>query len=219
MKKIIGLAVAALIIMATVGFGTWSYFSDTETSTNNAVAAGTLTLSVNGAYSNVTMLSGLTNKAPGDSGSAYVTLVNTGSLPGKFGLQTSTVTNTQNSGIPKYGISGLGATALGTEALLAVWVDTNANGLLDNGEYWLKSDGTIQTWAGGNSTTVADSGSTATLYATYNSYASLTWANIIANMTASQTIRFYLSWILPTTAGNEIQGASTSVSLTFTLNQ
>ena len=35
MKKILGLAVAALLVMGLVGGGTWAYFSDTETSTGN----------------------------------------------------------------------------------------------------------------------------------------------------------------------------------------
>jgi len=41
-KKIIGLSIAALLILALVGGATWALFSDTETSANNTLIAGTL---------------------------------------------------------------------------------------------------------------------------------------------------------------------------------
>ncbi|NLE08228.1 MAG: hypothetical protein GX631_03110, partial [Dehalococcoidales bacterium] len=44
MKKILGLSVAALMVMGLVGGGTWAYFSDTEESTGNIFTAGTLDL-------------------------------------------------------------------------------------------------------------------------------------------------------------------------------
>ena len=206
MKKIIGLAVVAIIILASVGFGTWSYFSDTETANGNAVSAGTLTLSINGGYTNQTILTGLTNQVPGASGALYATLVNTGSIPGLFGVQTSTITNTQNNSIPKYGVGGLGATALGSVATVALWVDMNNNGTYDNGtDLMLKSDGTVVT--------------TGLVYDTFNNYASKTWSTVIASMAATTSVRFYMSWTIPSSADNGIQGASTQVSLTFTLQQ
>ena len=45
MKKIIGLSIAALLIIGIVAVGTFAYFSDTATSTGNTFAAGTLVLS------------------------------------------------------------------------------------------------------------------------------------------------------------------------------
>ncbi|GAH38609.1 unnamed protein product [marine sediment metagenome] len=44
MKKILGLTVAALLVMGLVGGGTWAYFTDVETSTGNVLTAGTLNL-------------------------------------------------------------------------------------------------------------------------------------------------------------------------------
>ena len=49
MKKILGLTVAALLVMALVGGGTWAYFSDPEESTGNVFTAGTLDLKTNDA--------------------------------------------------------------------------------------------------------------------------------------------------------------------------
>jgi spore coat-associated protein N len=46
MKKILGLGVVALLVIAMVGGGTYAFFSDTETSTNNSLMAGTLNLGV-----------------------------------------------------------------------------------------------------------------------------------------------------------------------------
>jgi predicted ribosomally synthesized peptide with SipW-like signal peptide len=44
MRKILGLTVAAVLVMGLVGGGTWAYFSDTEQTTGNIFAAGTLDL-------------------------------------------------------------------------------------------------------------------------------------------------------------------------------
>jgi spore coat-associated protein N len=44
MKKIIGLTIAAIIVIAIAGVGTFAFFSDTETSANNTITAGTLDL-------------------------------------------------------------------------------------------------------------------------------------------------------------------------------
>jgi len=44
MKKILGLTVAAFLVIGLVGGGTWAYFSDTEESTGNVFSAGTLDL-------------------------------------------------------------------------------------------------------------------------------------------------------------------------------
>jgi spore coat-associated protein N len=43
-KKILGLTIAALMVIGLVGGGTWAYFSDVETSTGNVFAAGTLVI-------------------------------------------------------------------------------------------------------------------------------------------------------------------------------
>ncbi len=82
MKKTLALMLLALLLIALVGGGTWAYFSDTETSTNNQLTAGTLDLKTNDAdgvsqtlYSN--------NMAPGDTvGPSTIHLKNAGSLNG-----------------------------------------------------------------------------------------------------------------------------------------
>jgi spore coat-associated protein N len=50
MKKILGLTVAAILVIGLVGGGTWAYFSDTEESTGNVFSAGTLDLGLDNNY-------------------------------------------------------------------------------------------------------------------------------------------------------------------------
>lgn len=102
MKKILGLTIAALLVMALVGGGTWAYFSDVETSSDNTFTAGTLnltnTITGTGAKSTTTeQADGLNDKvvfanlAPGDSGTITWVLENTGSIAGTLNID-STVT-------------------------------------------------------------------------------------------------------------------------------
>ena len=62
MKKIIGLTVAALLVMGLIGGGTWAYFTDTETSSGNVLVSGTLDLGL-----------GNTSGTPGGSTTAALT--------------------------------------------------------------------------------------------------------------------------------------------------
>lgn len=211
MKKILGLAIAALLIIATVGFGTWSYFSDTETSSDNQISAGTLALSINAGYTDVTIMTGLSNKAPGDSGTAYATLKNEGSLPGYFGVQTSAVTNSNDPATPLKYRDGTGD--LGGVAQIVPWLDLDKSGAWSNGDIALKADGTTVTRVGGLPADLSG------IYSTFNSYASITYSSVIASLSAGTDFRFYLSWQIPSSAGNSIQGDSTRISLTFTLDQ
>jgi spore coat-associated protein N len=86
MKKILGLTVAAILVIGLVGGGTWAYFSDTEESTGNIFSAGTLDLGLdNNPNQDPTGSTSATfsasDMAPGDvvgSGTLYV--YNAGSI-------------------------------------------------------------------------------------------------------------------------------------------
>ncbi len=87
MKKILGLGVVALLVMALVGGGTWAYFSDVETSSNNVLLAGTLDLGLGNtsgeAEDGVSATSTWTSPAgwkPGDSVDAILYLKNVGTI-------------------------------------------------------------------------------------------------------------------------------------------
>jgi len=85
MKKILGLSVAALMVMGLVGGGTWAYFSDTEESTGNIFTAGTLDLCLYNT-SNTSSTGSITGTfsasiwAPGDTINGTLYINNDGSI-------------------------------------------------------------------------------------------------------------------------------------------
>lgn len=202
MKKIIGLTVAALLIIGIIGGGTFAYFSDTETSVSNTLTAGTLDLNINGGDIAVTTLS-VSDVAPGDSGSDNSTLANIGSLLGELDISTTEVTNTPGAGGTEYeGGSG----ELGANAELAMYIDVDQSGDWSAGDIGLKTDNTTYTHP------------TALDYAIFDNYASLSW-DATENLSASASDDFRMLWQVPTGAGNDIQGDSVSVNITFVLEQ
>jgi spore coat-associated protein N len=202
MKKIFGLTIAALLVIGMVSGGTWAYFSDTESSTNNTLTAGTLDLNINGGNTAVTTFNA-TNVKPGDSGSGNATLKNVGSISGYVSVTSSAATNTGGSGGTEYE-DGVGD--LGGVAQMAMFIDVNKNGTFDAGtDYGLKSDGTIYT--------------TGSLqYDTINAYASKNWYNI-QTLTANADNKFQVHWQVATSAGNNIQGDQVKMDFTFVLSQ
>ena len=79
-------AVAALAVIllvfggAALGMGTYAFFADTDSSSQNPAQAGTLDLSLNGNDGDVTASFELTGAAPGESTSHTYDLKNTGSV-------------------------------------------------------------------------------------------------------------------------------------------
>lgn len=105
MKKILGLTVAALLVMALVGGGTWAYFSDVETATGNQFYAGTLDLKVAGEDDpNVTaaLISlDLTDMKPADEQIATIALSNAGTLEGNAKIKFTSVVGTSEGSKPE----------------------------------------------------------------------------------------------------------------------
>jgi spore coat-associated protein N len=201
MKRIFGLTIAALMVMALVVGGTLAYFTDEETSADNYLTAGTLDLNIEG--DNVAVDTFQVDAAgPGDSGNGVSDLANVGSYDGELDIAFSAVANTPGSGGTEYeGGSG----ELGGVATIAVYIDKNNSSTFDTGDVGLKYDGTTY--------------SPATLdYATIDSYSAASWdaVTIIAN---GDSDNFIIEWEVPTSAGNEIQGDSVEFDVTFTLEQ
>jgi len=95
MKKILGLTVAALLVMGLVGGGTWAYFSDPESSTGNTFAAGTLDLEVDS--ENPWTSTGVTVPAMAPGAAAVpvdITCENIGTLTGDLYMKITNVTDT-----------------------------------------------------------------------------------------------------------------------------
>ena len=229
MKKIIGLTLSALIVLAMAAIGTISYFNDTETSTGNSITAGTLNLTADEtptSSGNWVLTAGadganeygtLTLLKPGDSGTITWTLTNTGNLAGTMTI-TSTVTPAENSSNEPetVAIASNGGTNLGLGDLFGVK-------LTRNGTYIL---------------------GTADNYVPLSGLEAVLDAETSKAMAASGTITYVLSWALPTDimkAGvdgkfgvvppadppsddvqvddNIIQGDSVTIDITFTLTQ
>jgi predicted ribosomally synthesized peptide with SipW-like signal peptide len=80
MKKVFGLALAFLLMMGISAIGTWAFFLDSESSTGNTFAAGTLDLKTND-VDGVSQTLLATNMAPGETiGPETIILKNSGSL-------------------------------------------------------------------------------------------------------------------------------------------
>lgn len=204
MKKIIGLTLAALMMVGVIGGATFAYFSDTESSTNNTLTAGVLDLNIDGGNVAVTTLN-VGAVAPGSSGSGSSTLSNVGSMAGELDITTSAVTNTGAvSGTSEYADD---SGDLGGEAEIAMYLDVDQSGGVTAGDVGLMSDGTTYDPTGGLD------------YDEIDNYASESWDAVVAGMAASAADDIVVLWRVPTTAGNSIQGDSVSFDITFTLEQ
>lgn len=82
-RKILAAIVVIGLIGFALGWGTYSLFSDTETSSGNTFTAGTLDLKVDGKDDPLPVFFNVGDVKPGDSGSRSIVLSNAGSLAGK----------------------------------------------------------------------------------------------------------------------------------------
>lgn len=204
MKKIIGLSVAALLIIGVIGGATLASFSDTESSTNNILTAGVLDLNIDGGNVAVTTLT-VAAAEPGGSGSGSSTLANVGSMAGELDIATLAVTNTGAiSGTSEYADD---SGDLGAVAQIAMYLDIDQSGTATAGDIGLQSDGSTYDPTGG------------LVYDVVNNYASETWNEVITSMAPSASDDIIILWQVPTSAGNSIQGDSVSFDITFTLEQ
>jgi predicted ribosomally synthesized peptide with SipW-like signal peptide len=207
MKKILGLTLAALMVMGLVGGGTWAYFSDPETSPNNVLTAGTLDLTIGGGNDPLNILT-VSAAQPGDTGGNSTTLQNAGSATGNLTIEVGSVTNTESAaGLEFTGdsINGAGVGELGGVALMAMYLDISAGGGFNGSDIGLANDGTTY--------------SPGTLdYQTVDSYDSDSWPNV-DSMTTSESYDIFIMWQIPYggSADNTFQGDTVSVNMTFTL--
>jgi len=215
MKKIIGLSIAALLIIGIVAVGTYAYFSDTATSTGNTWTAGTLVLSevTLGASGNTTFTGipsptgGINGSVqfgpvvPGSSGTVTWTLNNTGTLPGTLtmpgpltvppGLTNIIFNENPPENAPEHAADATDAIGLGQR--LMVWVTRNG------------SD--VAGWG----TTLA--------YVPMSGLAGFLTSELPQTIAPSGSLVYVLHWQVPTSVGNEIQGDSANLDITFLLSQ
>lgn len=209
-SKIIALVIGLLMIGGATAVGvTRAYFSDSENSTGNIIAAGTLDLKIAGGDSGVTIFS-LSNKVPGDSGSAKTTINNSGSLGGELDITMGTVDDDAcnpdgvNNGTEYCDL----AANLGGSAEIALYLDVDQSGGWTSGDIGLKSNGTKYSHPAGLD------------YATINSYSGDSWDDVYGGlMVAAGSDDFTVNWRIGSAVGNSIQGDDVSFGVTFTLEQ
>lgn len=189
MKRILGLAIAFMLLIGMAGIGTWAYFSDVETSTGNTLTAGTLDLKtddVDGVTGTIT----LANMKPGDSTSGNITLKNTGSIDGT--TLDIVFSYGESDGSPNV----VDMDADDTAAMIEVTtLDYDSSSLL----------GGISDGNGNFYTDIEDLKNT-----------NLTG---LGGITASATKDFDIAVQLRTETGNDFQADGINITMTFTLNQ
>jgi predicted ribosomally synthesized peptide with SipW-like signal peptide len=150
-KKILASIFVIGILALAIGWGTYSYFSDTETSSGNTFSAGTLDLKVDGKDNPLGAYFSVSDVKPGDSNSKGIVLSNSGTLAGKAYIHFKNVvdspgTTPEPEPTPDYG-------ELSKNLYIKVLVDSTikAEGYLSD----IKSNSyELGTIAGGGSLTV-----------------------------------------------------------------
>ena len=239
MKKIIGLVIAAIAVIALTAGGTMAYFSDTGKSASNAVQAGTLYLTGGGtkvitstvagnALANGTVQDEVTTLAPTGT-------INTGNyLSIKFINMANTTT-----GFPSTHVRDLTGTVvstpgdLGIKGQMACWLTKNSgeSAPVQNDIELTPATGTAP--VAGTASVLGASpsltyypiaqyiGKTSTGYATTDTEY---FNNACAAAMAANTYYFHITWKLPDngknndgTGDDNIQGVKVAFDIYFTL--
>jgi len=192
MKKILGLTIAALLVIVVIGGGTWAFFQDNEIASGNMVAAGTLDLSINGENPWVTAPVSLQNVKPGDYGVITMTLKNDGTIEGSLTVDFKNLVDAPGSTPEAERTPDNGE--LSSKMDIKLWVDANGDGDdLDEGDVELYYGKLIN----------------------YFSYAPQ-W---IAGLDSGEIAYLSLSYYISTDVGNEIQGDICTFDIEFVLEQ
>jgi predicted ribosomally synthesized peptide with SipW-like signal peptide len=219
MKKILGLTIAALLVIAMVAAGTFAYFSDTEQSTANTFTAGTLDLKVS---NNATLyLDGVSatwadaNANPGMTKSGTVTLKNNGAS----GINAAKVQIQFSNLVTDY----INAAAVATDTGDAN-IDDISTVMEITSMHYGATDLLAQTTPGtfdNLDIQAADVAGNADGILTLDELDSVILGNLttLGGLTANSTAAFSMTVTIPTTVTNGIQGDSVTTSVKFALFQ
>ena len=127
-KKILASIFVIGILALAMGWGTYSLFSDTETSSGNTFTAGTLDLKVDGKDDpTVSVYFTESNIKPGDSGSKTIALSNSGTIGGTAKVHIKNVANTEEAN-PEPETDTTEPGDLGKYLVLKIWYDVEGDG-------------------------------------------------------------------------------------------
>ncbi len=199
------------VVALFMGSGTYAYFSDTDTSSDNAFEAGILNLAVEGndvCSESIT----ISNLKPGDSAIiATWNINNTGTITGNLSIKLSPVVNNENNcyEMENDSTSGADEGELGQNLKVIFAMDADSSGTWTSGDCYLSPTLGIQEWGESR------------VYSAYlNDYSSKEWTNVKTSMAGGSSAgKFSVSYTLPVDTGNEVQSDSCTFDIIFTLDQ
>jgi predicted ribosomally synthesized peptide with SipW-like signal peptide len=193
MKKVLVSLVIIALVMALMGTGVYALFSDTETSTGNSFTAGTFNLvdviSGTATSGNITV----NEAADGFNDNVVFTLVK----PGDAGTITWTLTNAGDIA---------GTLTIVATTYFSQGVDTEPELALPAAGLDSKID--VVLTRGGTTVYI---GPMSGLAAAFSGESNV--------MAGASSLVYVLSWSIAGTVGNEIQGDTATLNVTFNLNQ
>lgn len=218
-RKIIGLSLAAIILLALTATGTWAFFRDTETGSGNSLAAGTLDLQV-GNFDPMTEKIDFSGVKPGDAGDAAAwSIRNTGSISGHLSISAGAVNNDENVRSEVETASGDSTDnvgELGGMLTVALWMDSGTSGW-SSGDYYLDPSGSglaKVVWSGEPTLPAA-------AYFTLNTYSAKSSASLQTITSGTVPPNFRVNYNFPESGAgdNQSQSDSCNFDLIFTLSQ
>jgi spore coat-associated protein N len=216
MKKIIGLSIAAFLIIALVSGGTWAFFSDTETSSGNVFTAGTLNLKLSDSdqtdVDGVTASFGGSNLKPGDTvGPSTITLKNAGTLTANHTDIKFQNAVTDNPGYDAAMVADLGPNIVDMSTVMVVSaLSYGGNSLLTQ---------TVPGTFDNSYIEAADNAGNNDGVITLNELNNVIIQSLVAPAANDGTSVFSITVTIPTSVGNGIQGDVVNVTVTFGLFQ
>lgn len=217
MKRILGLTVAALLVMGLVGGGTWAYFSDPEATGTNAITAAEIDLELGGAT--VPMAIGPLKPNTSSDPDQTLTLTNSGDITADLTITLGTVANNENTRIePEVGYDSTETDLsgeLGGLITVAMWYDEGNDGWNTVNDFYLTdTDDTVVVWQTGES--AVPSGA----YYSLDDLSGKSFADCEA-MAAADVDSFKISYDFPEggVSDNAAQGDDCAFTITFELMQ
>ena len=185
-RKVLGSLGVIGAAAAVAGMGTFGSFTDSTTPLDASVTSGTLSLDLNKANSTVTLPMTATTFVPGDSISRSISLVNSGDLG--FSSISMVTTAITSSLLDTDKANGL---QLSLTSCPVAWTETVVN--------------KVATYSCANPTTLANGPAVAS-----------TTLPTLASLAAKGTDHLVVTLSLPGTAGNDLQGKTSALSVSFT---
>jgi len=188
-RKVLGSLGVIGAAAAVAGMGTFGSFTDSTTPLDASVTSGTLSLDLNKTNSTATLPMTAATFVPGDSISRSISLVNSGDLG--FSSISMVTTATTSSLLDTDKANGL---QLSLTSCPVAWTETVVN--------------KVATYSCANPTTLANGPAVGT-------------ANLptLASLAAKGTDHLVVTLSLPGTAGNDLQGKTSALSVSFTGSQ